>query len=200
MLLTFFTKKPQDPQVNLIDYALNSRTKFLFRSLAHGFVSLIKSNQFNNLEIFKELLTQHAKYYPRQLPMHIQNLSAKDQFEYLLVYTQPHIETLIPSLAYTLQQYAIDTICLYPEQYGNLLLEGNSIEHLRKTSNLDHPSILQAIADNVLKINIYLERYPEAYLLPVKEYYLSEIKSSLNLYIHYQDHLYMCQSEIEGEQ
>lgn len=200
MSLTFFTQSQQiNDKIFLIEYAHHTRTKRLFHAVAQGFVYLLKSKLLPDLKVFRPLLRQHANYYPRQLPKHIQKLNPFEQFEYMLVYTQPHAKTLVPSLAFTLQQMAVDAMCAYPEQYGNLLLEGKKIEELRKASNIDAPCVLQALADEVLKLNIYVERYPDAYLLPVKEYYLSEADSNANLYIHYQDNHYTTQDLIVEE-
>ncbi len=94
----------------------------------------------------------------------------------------------------------VEAICNNPGQYGNLLLEGKTIDELRKAANLDHPSVLQALANEVLEINVFVERYPDAYLLPVKEYYLSEIDSPNNLYIHFQDNYYTTVYDEEEEE
>ena len=199
MSLTFFTQTPSDKQFSLIEYEPATRTKQLLKVIAHGLVYLLRTEKIQR-DTLRSLLEQHAKYYPRQLPQHIQKLSAHEQIEYLLVYTQPHAETLVPSLAYTIQQMAVDSICKSPELYGNLLLDGHRIEELRKLSNLDNSGVIQAIADEVLFINIFVERYPDDYLLPVKEYYLCDNGSTANLFIHYQDHYYTTQSDIEGEE
>lgn len=199
MPLTFFTHKQEEQQSLLIDYSPGTRTKRLFYAIAYGLIHLIKTNQFENKSLLGSLLSQHANYFPRQLPQHIQNLPASEQIEYLLIYTQPHAEMLVPSLAYTLQQMAVDVICSKPEMYGNLLLQGKTIAELRKQPDLDDPSVLQAIVDEILMINIYLERYPDSYQLPVKEYYLTPNNNPTNLYIHYQDRFYMTQSELEGD-
>ena len=61
---------------------------------------------------------------------------------------------------------------------------------LREMKRLDHPSILQAIADHVLLASIYLERYQSPNHLPVKEYYLNANHSKA-LYLHYKDEIYL---------
>jgi hypothetical protein len=202
MSLTFFTKQRKDVQIPLISYDTENQSKQLLHTVAHGLVSLIKSKEIKTLDIYKPLLKQHAIYYPRQIPRHIQNLPAKEQMDYLLVYTQPHNEVLVPSLAFTLQQMIIDSMCSFPELYGNLLLEGNKIKDLRKQINLDAPCVLQALADEILKFDIFVERYPDAYLLPVKEYYLSAASESdsPSLFIHFQDNLYTTQNFNESEE
>lgn len=137
-------------------------------------------------------------YYPRQLPKHITNLCVKDQVEYLLVYTHPHKDVLVPSLAYTLQQAAIDTMCKYPQHYGNLLLEGHDLEVLRKSNELDDPGLLQALAERVLNTSINLERYNEPYQFPVKEYYQSGSHQVAQINLHYQDNVYRSEQAING--
>lgn len=199
MTLTFFTKQAQPKALPVITYDEQTQSKRLFVAIAAGLVELINANKIDNINTLMPFLKQHAIYYPRQLPKHIQNLAPHEQLNYLLIYTRPHAETLYPSIAFTLQQMAVDAIARFPGLYGNLLLTGKTLEMLRKEANLDHTSVLQALADEALGINIYLERYPEPYLLPVKEYYLSQSGGQTNLHIHYQDNYYKAQTFHTGE-
>lgn len=200
MLLDFFNKNQAEPKITLIDYDENTKTKKLFCAVAQGLVSLIKSSKLSDVQVLKSFLENHANYYPRQLPKHIQNLPVNEQLEYLLIYNHPHLEVLIPAMAHTLQQSVVDVVCKSPEIYGNLLLEGKTVGQLRKAENLDHTSILQALADEILHINIYLERYCETYLLPVKEYYLSVSNNQDHLYLHYKDRFYTTENETIREE
>lgn len=194
MLPTFFINQALEKEKPLlIDYDDDFQTALLFEAIAAQLLSLIKTHDTLLMTHLKTLLTFHSKYFPKQLPFHITHLEAKDQLNYLLTYTLPHQEKLLPSLAHTLQQSAIDILSKYPEEYGNLLLEGMLIEQLRQMKNLDHPSLLQALSDHILHSNIYIERYPFSYQLPVKESYLCAEQSHRNLYLHHQNNIFRYQ-------
>ena len=103
-------------------------------------------------------------------------------------------------MAYTLHQISIDLLCQYPEIYGNLLLEGHTIQNLRKNSKLDDTGLLQALAKHALQTNVYIERYSAPYELPVKEYYTASSKEQFTpIKIQVKESNYRSQHAIAGE-
>lgn len=197
MLLTFFTKQKIEKTQGVISYNEDSSTAFLFQALANAIVSLMQKND-NTGNPFEFFLSQHALYYPKQLPQHITQLTTHEQCEYLLIYNQPHKTTLIPSMAYTLQQIAIDIMCQQPELYGNLLLEGHRVSDLRKNPKIDDSGLLQALADHGLHTNIYIERAASPYELPVKENYTTDFPITAPIHIHFRENIYRSEALLVG--
>lgn len=197
MLLTFFTKTKIEKTPYAVHYNEDSSTAFLFQALATATIDLMQKNENSGTQ-FEFLLNQHALYYPKQLPKHVSHLATLEQCEYLLIYNQPHKEVLIPSMAYTLQQIAIDIMCQHPELYGNLLLEGHRINELRKDQKIDDSGLLQALADHGLHTNIYIERVSSPYELPVRECYTTEVALTSPIHIHFKENVYQCERIFVG--
>lgn len=199
MSLTFFSKAGSRKQPQPTLYCDATRTKNLFHIVAHGLLHLIRTQQVTDLERYNALLTQHAIYFPKQLPQRVHHLSAKEQFDYLTTYTHPHMSVLEPSLGYTIQQMAVDVICQKPSIYGSCLIDGHTPQSLRSAKTiLQPPSLIQAIADEVLQIAIYIENYAKTNCFPIKEYYSTESTNSAKLWLKLKDNYYTTPSDIEG--
>lgn len=199
MLPTFFINQTvKEEKKLLVEYSQSSQSSNLFNTIAYNLTQSQANSLVQLCHASNELLIKHALLFPEQLPKHIKTLSPKDQIKYLLSNATPITEILIPSLAFTLQQLAIDIICQYPEQYGNLLLEGYSINELREKTGLDHPSVLQALADHILKCDIFVERYTSVSSFPVKEYYFSHCPMIKNINIHNKDKKYLSNDASQG--
>lgn len=197
MSLMFFNAKSFEKAIPQIAYEADTKTKSLFGIIAHAFLVLYRQEKLNGqLVQYKTVLKRHAEYFPKQLPVHIQKQGVKQQFDYLLTYTQPIRENLEPALAYTLRQLCVDVMCDQPAKYGNLFVEGFEPKELRKIDNMDAPVVIQILAGEVLSLNIFVERHNDNYFLPVREYYLSEEKGSAELYLHFQDKYYTSPSDI----
>ncbi len=198
MAVTFFTPQDGVQSIPLVEYEEATKTKNLFNIIAHAFLYHLRKGKLEfSFEEYLPIFQRHAKYFPKQIPVHVQKLSAKEQYEYLITYNHPHSDILEPALAHTLQQLAIDMMAHFPALYGNLIIEdGFSVKELRASKNIHHPAALHALANEVLYINIYLERYQDNYFLPVKEYYLCQEKTHSEIFLHYQDHYYTTPSDL----
>jgi hypothetical protein len=197
MSLMFFNAGSLQKPIPHIEYEQETKTRQLCHIVAHGFLVLYRQGKLGNeLTHYHPLLMRHAEYFPKQLPVHIQKKSAKDQFEYLLMYNQPTKDILEPALAYTLQQLCVDVMCEKPAEYGTLFVEGFEPKALRTMEGLDAPAVIQVLAAEILKINIFVERHNERYFLPVREYYLTEEKNAEDLYLHFQNKHYTTPSDI----
>jgi len=200
MSMMFFQAKEVDRTVEQIPYVEETQARQLLKVVAHGYLYLLRSKKVDiNSELLTGLLKAHATYFPKQLPVHVQNESNAKQLEYLQIYNQPHDDILEPALMFTLQQLIVDTMVKRPEIYGELFMKGFEPKVLRVEKNLDNPSAIKILAKEILGVNIFVERHNDKYELPTREYFMSEVSPSAELHILDKDNYYSTPSDILDE-
>lgn len=197
MAMTFFQTKEIDTTIPRVMFCDETQSRELFKVIAHGFLVLLRQKKVNvNSEQITHFLQEHAKYFPKQLPIHTGAMSNAQKLDYLQTYNQPHGEALEPTISFTLTQMVVDVMCNKPAIYGHLFLMSRDPKALRQEKNLDEACAIKALAKEVLGINILIERYNKQYSLPTREYYLAEKEGSPDLSILSKENYYQTTSDL----
>lgn len=195
MAMTFFQTKEIDTTIPRVAFCAETQSRELFKVIAHGFLELLRQQKVDvSSKKINAFLEQHAKYFPKQLPVLTTNMSNAEKLNYLQTYNQPSCEVLEPTISFTLTQMVVDVMCEKPAIYGHLFLMNRTPKDLRQAKNLDEACAIKALAKEVLGINILIERYNKQYSLPTREYFFAEKENSPDLLILSKENYYQTTS------
>lgn len=98
-----------------------------FRAMAVAFIDYVSTHVRVKGDVVQRLLSRHFDYFPHHKPAAYGLITPQERMQQMM--NNVRLSSLVPSLAYTLRQMAVDELCAHPVRYRNAF-----IKHHQKTS------------------------------------------------------------------